>query len=50
MTTPTWPEVLADLDEHLREIAELRAEVARMRAKVAELATERDTWRGRAGT
>lgn len=48
--TPTWPEVLAELDEHLREITALRAEIARMRATVAELAADRDTWRGKAGT
>lgn len=43
--TPTWPVVLADLDEHLREIAALRSEIADLRTRVAELAAERDTAR-----
>lgn len=38
------------LDEHLRDLAALRAEIAALRNRVAELATERDTWRSRAGT
>jgi hypothetical protein len=51
---PTWPQVLAELDGHLREVAELRREIAELRQqaadmsqRVADLAVSRDTWRSR---
>ena len=50
MTTdppPTWPQVFADLDGHLREVAALRAEVAGLRRRLAEVAAQRDAWRAR---
>jgi hypothetical protein len=47
VSEPTFPQVLADLDGHLREVVALRAEVAALRARLAEVAADRDTWRSR---
>lgn len=44
---PTWVQVVAELDEHLREVADLRREVAALRRRVADLVSDRDTWRSR---
>jgi hypothetical protein len=47
VTEPTFPQVLADLDGHLREVVALRAEVSALRARLAEMAADRDIWRSR---
>lgn len=46
-SAPTWVQVVAELDDHLREVAALRKEVTALRQRVADLAADRDTWRSR---